>query len=767
MIMKKLAATSVFLTCLPLTTAVAAGKLSDLFTAMEVPAGIADRVQSALAGPDGDGGDGPLSKLGPDLVLTYYEYRNHVARADPDVPDKPFSPSSRLVRVVGNTVVVDAAAGSSATELRDQLVALGAQDTATYGRMVSARLPIDALASAAALKALRLARPAAAMTRTGAVTSQGDAAMLADAARLSYGVDGSGITVGTLSDSYDCRGGAAGDVTTADLPAGVTVLQEESGCVSGTDEGRAMMQIVHDVAPGVSQAFHSAFNGQADFAAGIVELATAANADVINDDVIYFAEPMFQDGVIAQAVDTVKDMGVAYFSAAGNAARNSYASSYRNSGVAGYRAGSVRHDFDAGTGTDSLQQITIAGGTQVIFVLQWDDPFFSVSGAPGADTDMDMIVYSNAGVAQAGGITANIGGDPVEVFAIANPGQSPRTYHIAIDHVAGPAPTRVRFVWFGTMTVDEFSTDSGTCYGHPMAAGGQAVGAARYSATPAFGVSPPQLEWFSSAGGIEILFDASGNPVSELRQKPEIVAPDGGDTTFFGGSDTEGNGYPNFFGTSAAAPHAAGLAALLRQLSPALSPDALYMALQSSAVDIGVAGVDFDSGYGLVQADAALGSLDSDGDGVPDGSDNCAGDANPLQENNDGDALGDICDPDDDNDTLSDTDEINIYGTNPLVFDTDEDGFNDGEEVAAGSDPLDSGSIPGSSSGDINGDGVVNAADVLKGLQFLFGLASPDVNEVLRGDVAPLNGAQPDPDGQLNAGDIMVIQRKITGAVAF
>ena len=73
------------------------------------------------------------------------------------------------------------------------------------------------------------------------------------------------------------------------------------------------MEIIHDVAPGASQAFHTAFEGQASFAQGIIDLADAG-AKVINDDVIYFAEPLYQDGIVAQAVDQVKARGVAYFS---------------------------------------------------------------------------------------------------------------------------------------------------------------------------------------------------------------------------------------------------------------------------------------------------------------------------------------------------------------------------------------------------------------------------------------------------------------------
>lgn len=78
---------------------------------------------------------------------------------------------------------------------------------------------------------------------------------------------------------------------------------------------------------------------------------------------------------------------------------------------------------------------------------------------------------------------------------------------------------------------------------------------------------------------------------------------------------------------------------------------------------------------------------DQDGDGVPDASDNCPALANPLQEDNEGDDIGDVCDSDDDNDGLSDSDELNVYGTDPLNPDSDGDGYSDGFEVSIGSDP--------------------------------------------------------------------------------
>ena len=232
-----------------------------------------------------------------------------------------------------------------------------------------------------------------------------------------------------------------------------------------------------------------------------------------------------------------------------------------------------------------------------------------MSGAPGSPNDLDIYLLNAAGTQiLAGGTADNIGGDPIEVFGFNNTGAT-ANFSIMIVNSSGPNPGLMKYVHFGG-SINTFPTNSGTIYGHANANGAVAVGAAFYIQTPRFGVSPAAQESFSSAGTTPVLFDTAGKAVFDARSnKPEIVAPDGVNTTFFGGSDPDGDRFFNFFGTSAAAPHAAGMAALLLQKTPGLPPAAVYSVMQSTALDMGPGGFDNDTGFGLIQADRALAQL--------------------------------------------------------------------------------------------------------------------------------------------------------------
>jgi subtilisin family serine protease len=522
--------------------------------------------------------------------------------------------ADRRVRIVEDRVIVDAVAAGDTGRLHADLAALGARNVEAFGRVVSAEVPLSRLGDLPGLASLHWVRPALMRTRVGTTTSQGDTAMRADVARMRFGVDGSGVTVGVMSDSFDCLRGAAGDVASGDLPTGIVVLKEAPGCGEVEDEGRAMMQLIHDVAPGARQIFRTAVGGAAYFAVGIAWLV-AAGADVIVDDVGYTDQPFFQDGIIAQAAQEAADRGVPYFSSAGNENAQSYESPFRDSGEIGLTNGTL-HDFDAGAGVDTTQDIRVPVRGGVEIVLQWDQPFFSVSGPPGATSDINIYLVNARGEPLDKSADPNIGKDPLQGFEFENDGSidvdgvpgSDVRFGIQIELVAGPPPSLLKYIWQGVGTeILEYDTKSSTVFGHPNAAGTRAVAAAFYAKTPAFGTTPPVLEDFSSRGGTPILFSTTGAPVNEQRNKPEITAPDGTNTTFFG--EPQPNGFPPFFGTSAAAPHAAAVAALLLQAAPSLTPAQVYEALEQTALAMGPPGFNFDSGFGLIQADAALAAI--------------------------------------------------------------------------------------------------------------------------------------------------------------
>ncbi len=454
-----------------------------------------------------------------------------------------------------------------------------------------------------------VALPSYNISKVGQVTSEGDAAIRADVARSLFGVDGSGVTVGVLSDSYNNLGGATQNIATGDLPANVQVLKELSG--GGIDEGRAMMQIIHDVAPGAKLAFYSGINGEADFANGIIQLATVAKAKVIVDDIGYPQEPFFQEGIVAQAVDTVVKQGSAYFSAAGNHDRQSYESAFKPSGkqlnLPGFLGGEL-HNFDQGSGVQVFQSISIPTGNKLRLSFQWDQPFKSVNpSGPGSISDLDFYLLDSTGSKILASSTNNnlVTGDPLEILSFTNNGSfGTNQFNLAIAKVAGPNPGLMKYVNFGdNITINTFDTKSSTVVGHTNAQGAEAVGAVYYGDTPAYGTNPPVLEDLSAAGGTPILFDTAGNRLAtpEIRQEPKIVAPDGVINTV--------PGLAPLFGTSAAASHAAGVAALMLQANPNATPATIYSAMEKTAIGINTNGFNYDSGYGLIQADGAVAAV--------------------------------------------------------------------------------------------------------------------------------------------------------------
>eukprot|EP00898_Chlorokybus_atmophyticus_P003521 jgi/Chlat1/416/Chrsp10S01515 len=215
--------------------------------------------------------------------------------------------------------------------------------------------------------------------------------------------------------------------------------------------------------------------------------------------------------------------------------------------------------------------------------------------------------------------TRNIGGDAFEILVVNNNAKQPQIAPITIEWVAGVKPKILKYVVDSAGLQSgpvEFITNSATCYGHPATTGSVAVGAVNYQAARAYTGKTSKREYFSSPVGTPVLFTDAGRRLPKQRLvKNLIMAPDGIDTTFFpaSGADTNGDKRPEFLGTSAAAPNAAAVAALLFGTSPrGLTVDAVVSALYSTAEDMDDPrtskfdrGFDYATGYGMINATRA------------------------------------------------------------------------------------------------------------------------------------------------------------------
>jgi subtilisin family serine protease len=568
---------------------------------------------SVLAG--GTDGIAANVSLPPNIegnLAAYYAATVHESAANsgnPSVPKTSGPATSAAADAASNLLQLDQAGRplvdvwttSATATVASELEGTGAQVVSTSDEyhLVEAWVDVTALSTVAAMNGVLSVTPVyRPICRTGSVTSQGDSVLHADDVRdpaqfPPSGYDGTGVKVGVLSDSVSCyKGGLADSVASGDLPADVEVLKDYSGS-DGTDEGRAMLEIVHDLAPGASLAFYTAYESELDFAQGIRALAQDG-AGVIVDDVAYLDEPFFQDGIVGQAVnDVVSQYGVTYVTAAGNDADRGYEATFSD-------AGGGFHNFNPSGTAATWQQITVPNGVTATLILQWDDPFYS---ANGVTHDFNVTVDDAGGKVVASGTTDNIATQlPEEVISWTGSGTG--IYQVEIQRVAGSGTSHLKYILSTDSdqgSIDQFATHSGTVFGHAAAAGAISVGAVPF-------YDPGNIEPYSSRGTATVYFDPQGNRLAtpEVRNKPDMVATDAVNTSFFGTDIAQDpDSFPNFSGTSAAAPHVAAVAALLLSAKPSLSPTQVLTAMQSTATDLGPAGWDSTYGSGLVDASAA------------------------------------------------------------------------------------------------------------------------------------------------------------------
>ena len=513
-------------------------------------------------------------------------------------------------------------------------------------RAIRARLPLSAVETLAELDAVQTIRPASEpIVRKGTKrnlsdlrthlnntpvfnkedTTEGDVAHQANVARQTHSVDGTGIGVGVISDGALALTSVQAD---GDLPARITVLPGQEGGqfryfdhISSGTEGTAMLEIVHDLAPGAELYFAAAGGSEAQMAENI-EALCAAGADVIVDDIGWFFTPAFQDGTVAQAASEAVDDGCFHFSSAGNFGN-------KNDGTAGvwegdYAAGSsitllgntvVPHDFGSGVTQNRITKDSIYP-----FILQWADPW----GESENDYDL-FLIDRNGNVLESSTDTQNGTQDPMESIGGAATYYTNHTNaRLVIVKSSGAADRYLRLNYLGG---ELETTTSGQTWGHSAAE--DVVGVAAVDVQTARGPDRvfnglEKVETFSSDGPRRIFFEADGIPITmgnfsstggKLLQKPDLTAADA--------VSTSTPGFSTFRGTSAAAPHAAAIAALM--LEAAGGPENLTLVslrtgMTGSALDIEETGVDRDSGAGIVMAPGAVDAVDvaeADRNGAP------------------------------------------------------------------------------------------------------------------------------------------------------
>ncbi|MFH0792865.1 MAG: S8 family serine peptidase, partial [bacterium] len=450
-----------------------------------------------------------------------------------------------------------------ADELSDAKLAM-AQGWIDYDR-------IDQLASFPFVKRVEL--PSYAYPQTGSVNSQGDAILNADDVRALPApgpYTGTGIKVGVISDGATNRASA---IASGDLPAaGVTMHPTLPG--SG-DEGTAMMEIIHDLAPGASLYFGGP-NTDLEMSTIVNWMASTVNCHVICDDLGFFGAPYFEDGPVAQTVRAaVTTNGRVYCTSAGNYAQCHYQGLY-DGAVPGF------HDFKAGTGTDQGLNFRVAAGKTIEIFLQWNDQF----GGSGNDYDLRIYDSTLSTMLHVSEDVQDGNDNPYEHCWYTNSSGSEIQVCAVVVLFSGVARTLEIFGWNTPGAADDDATVADSIIGHKALT--EVISCATINASDP---GNDDIAYYSSRGPSTISF-----PSAATRQTPFITGIDGVSVTGAGG-------FPNpFYGTSAASPHLAAICALMLSKDPNGTPALIRNVLAASASERGTTGFDNTFGNGLANA---------------------------------------------------------------------------------------------------------------------------------------------------------------------
>jgi hypothetical protein len=409
--------------------------------------------------------------------------------------------------------------------------------------------------------------PSYATPDTGPVTSQGDSILRCDQAR-SLGLNGAGVKVGVISTGVS---GLSASQTAGELGP-VQVLSAGNG-----DEGTAMLEIIADCAPGAALAFAGPTTSL-EFVQAVNALQSAAAQIIVDDIAAFLTEPIFEDSITALNDRTV-GAAVLRVSSAGNRGLAHHIGTF-TPGTFDAQVSGTRHNFGGG---DELLRFQVPGGSSVGIFLQWGNQFGT------AADDYDLCIRRTDGSLLGCSATRQDGSDdPLEALSLlctAPPG-SFCLADIQVTLFSGATRTFALFCDLPCQ-FSEFNHRYGSVVGHKAVPEVLAVAAASAG-------TPTIVEPYSSAGPTIILF-----PSVQSRAKPDLTGVDC--------VATSRPGFNPFCGTSAAAPHVAGVAAiLLQRMGPGTTVQALAGALKATTTDLGPPGFDFDFGAGRADALTAV-----------------------------------------------------------------------------------------------------------------------------------------------------------------
>lgn len=508
---------------------------------------------------------------------------------------------------------------------REQLAALGVTDMVISPKLgvIQAWVPASQLEAVAALPGVarvglpRYALPTRAPTvgprpATGSVTTQGDTLLGAAAFRKSTGVTGQGVTVGVISDGDQH---IADSQKSGNLPGNIWNDPKDAGGGGGFspastgDEGTAMMEIVYDIAPGVSRLGFCGPQTTVDFVTCLDDFESNISANVIVDDLGFPGGAMFSRDNFTSAVASFASANptVRLVTAAGNDGTGFWEGQWSpltvSTTVNGVSYDKAQAFLNSHHVAKPFLRLVVPPGDTVGYIVEWADPWDDAATANDPN-DYDVVVFDNPNGNPTGAVACNQGINigPANGASKCNqsntkpkttPGPTPiqgsewratqTDYYLEVFFRHGTPSKRIKIMVFdqvGRQVLVEPSTDGSI--------GGQSALAYPSEITAgAVNAGDLSLESYSSTGPVEM--GTTGHAQSSVM-KPDFVAPDCVDVTGAGGFETP------FCGTSAAAPHIAGLVALLMSGYPGQSP---YTLLKDSATPKGGATPNGQFGYGL------------------------------------------------------------------------------------------------------------------------------------------------------------------------